>query len=172
MSTNSSTLLPLNIGAYFSSSCMGVGLADSLLTNRICKWSQNCLLPFWALFLLWTTHCAGSQWPHGEDTLKPCRAVPVLRNEGPCLQPARDWDLQPMGMWVSHPGNESSSPRQAFIWLWPQPVSCPRSQERPWTRITWLKSSQIHYVQKMCEINICCFKSLSLGLSGYAAINK
>lgn len=125
MSTNSSTLLPLNIGAYFSSSCMGVGLPDSLLTNRICKWSQNCLLPFWALFLLWTTHCAGSQWPHGKDTLQPCRAVPVLRNEGPCLQPATDWDLQPMGMGVSHPGNGSSSPRKAFIWLWPQPVSCP-----------------------------------------------
>lgn len=24
------------------------------------KWSHNCLLPFWALFLLWTTHCEGS----------------------------------------------------------------------------------------------------------------
>lgn len=83
------------------------------------KWSHKCLLSFWALFLLWTTHCAGSQWSHGEDTLKSCKEVHVLRNEGPCWLPARDWALQPLGMWGSHPGNGSCSSRQAFIWLWP-----------------------------------------------------
>ena len=37
ISTNSSTFPPLNVGAYFSSSCTWIGLTDSLLTNRTCK---------------------------------------------------------------------------------------------------------------------------------------
>lgn len=153
MSTKCLSLLPLNVGASCPSSCVCVGLTDSLWTHRIWpKWWHLCRrslkaleLPPWSFFVLWTIHCAGRQWPYGEapsaalwrgpHVQEPRTSPPSPHSLLPLL-PAWDCGFQPTAMWGSHWGNGYSGPSQVFLWLQPQPISCTQPYEKLWIRTT------------------------------------
>lgn len=150
MSLNASMLLHLNVGVSFPSSRIGVGLTDSLLTNRICKRDvisvlviKGVMASFLSSFCISPLMVQEASSPLVRTHQQPFEEVRVSRNEGPCLQPSRGWGFQPTAMGVSHLGSKSSSPSQALIGPKPQTTSWPQPHERPWTRITQLNSSQI-----------------------------
>lgn len=87
-------------------------------------------------------------------------------------------------MWVSHFASGYTSTSQVFKWLQPQwiyqyqtsfqmtnlswQLDC--NHRRLLARSTQVIYSQIHDPQKLCEISVCCLKSLNLGIFCEAAI--